>query len=288
MKYFKIVCLKIFLLLSFYNCSNNEALEEINNTLDPLKAYQELNIAYGTDSKQTFDLYLPANRTSNTKVMVLVHGGGWVSGDKSEMDQVKDLVKQDFPNLAIVNINYRLAGLGNPPFPMQIDDVSSVVTFLKENKTKYTISNKFGFIGTSAGAHLSLLYSYASDTGKNVNMVCSIVGPTNFTDPAYINNTDTSAQLLLGLFGVSPTNTSFLESVSPYHQVTSTAPPTIMFYSGMDELIPTSQGTDLRDKLLNLNITHEFTLYPNTTHGGIIVEISDIWAKLNVFTQTHL
>ena len=118
-------------------------------------------------------------------------------------------------------------------------------------------------------------------------MVCSIVGPTNLTDPAYLNNTNPELQNLLDLFGVQPT-TSFLEEVSPFHQVTSTAPPTILFYGGKDPLIPTTQGTDLRDKLESLDIIHQFTLYDNAGHGWTGLELLDTWSKLKLFMETHL
>ncbi len=274
--------------LVFFNCSNEKANEENNVGIDPTRYYQELNISYGEDTDQKFDLYLPANRTTSTKVMVLVHGGGWTSGDKADMNPIKDLLRQDFPDLAIVNINYRLADNNNKPYPMQIDDITNIISFLNDNKLKYSISNTIGFIGTSAGAHLSMLWSYAFDTNNNnVNMVCSIVGPTNFTDPAYLNNTSPALQGLLNLYGENAT-TTFLEEVSPYHQVKTTSPPTILFYGGKDPLIPTTQGTDMRDKLQSLNVVHEFTLYPNAGHGWVGLELLDTWQKLKVFINNHL
>ncbi|MGC1205196.1 MAG: alpha/beta hydrolase [Flavobacteriaceae bacterium] len=270
------------------SCSNETVEKELLvDILDPSVYYEALNIEYETDINQKFDLYLPANRTATTKIMILVHGGGWASGDKSDMNPIKNLIRQDFPNLAIVNINYKLADADNSPYPMQIKDITSVINYLKENKLKYTVSENIGFLGTSAGAHLSLLWSYAFDTNKKVDMVCSIVGPTNFTDPAYLNNTNPDLQELLDLFGEQP-SLSFLEEASPYHQVTAQAPPTILFYGGQDPLIPTTQGTDLRDKLQTLGVTHEFTLYENAGHGWVGLELLDTWTKLKVFINSYL
>ena len=286
MKLVKLIFLGLGIVL-INSCSNESLNENESNILDSSISYQELNIAYGNDDNQKFDLYLPENRTLNTKVMILVHGGGWSSGDKSEMNPIKDLLHQDFPEIAIVNINYRLADENNNPYPMQIDDITSVINFLKNNKTKYTISENLAFIGISAGAHLSLLWSYAFDVNSNVKMVCSIVGPTNFTDSEYLNNTNTELQALLDLYGIEPT-TTFLEEISPYHRVTSSAPPTILFYGGQDPLIPTSQGVDLRDKLQSLNIINEFTLYENEGHGWVGINLLDTWLKLKNFIQVNL
>ena len=281
--------LKYLILFVFISsCSSNTNDDGTTaNPLDPTLYYQELDVSYGNRANQTFDLYLPANRTFNTKVLILVHGGGWSSGDKIDMNPIKDLIRLDLPNYAIVNMNYRLADNENKPYPMQTDDISSVISYLKNNEGKYTISDDYGFIGVSAGAHLSLLWSYKFDTQNHVKMVCSIVGPTNFTDPNYLNNIDPDLQAMLDLYGTNLT-LEFLEEVSPYHQATSLSPPTILFYGGQDPLIPVSQGTDMRDKLISLSVINEFTLYPDAGHGWTGLELIDTWSKLKNFINLYL
>lgn len=277
----------IFISLNIVSCSKDTDDDISIDDLNSLEYHQELNVSYGIDNGQKFDIYLPANRTLNTKVMILVHGGGWSGGNKNDMNGFKDFIRQDFPNVAIVNINYRLADANNNPYPMQIIDITTIINHLKGNQKEYVISDKFGFIGISAGAHLSLLWSYAFDTDSNVNMVCSIVGPTNFTDPAYLNNTNPLLKEILDLYGID-SSIEFLEEVSPYHKVTETAPPTILFYGGQDPLIPISQGIALRDKLEELGITHQFTLYPNAGHGWTGLDLFDTWIKLKSFINNYL
>ncbi|OBX25749.1 acetyl esterase/lipase [Gelidibacter algens] len=286
MKAIKVILLSVLLVLITFSCSK-ENTDTPNEGLNTSEYYEELNVSYGSDNDQKFDLYLPQNRSTSTKVMILVHGGGWSAGDKADMNSLKDIIRLDLPNLAIVNLNYRLADANNRPYPMQIEDITSVISHLKENQDFYGISDDYGFIGTSAGAHLALLWSYAFDSDKDVKMVCSIVGPTNFTDPAYLNTTDPNLRALMDVYGVNA-STEFLEEVSPYHRVTATAPPTIMFYGGKDPLIPTTQGTAMRARLQQLGITHEFTLYENAGHGWVGLELLDTWSKLKAFTQTHL
>ncbi|WP_241664780.1 alpha/beta hydrolase [Seonamhaeicola maritimus] len=289
MKLLRFVILNFLILAICFSCETEKT--DINPEegiiIETLEAYQELDVSYGSDTNQTFDLYLPENRTTNTKTIILVHGGGWTSGDKSSMNYIKDLLLQEIPDLAIVNINYRLADANNLAYPMQINDITSIVNHLKDKQLEYVISDKIGFIGTSAGGHLSLLWSYAFDTESKVNMVCSIVGPTNFTDPEYLNSTDPTILGLISSFGLNPT-IEFLEEVSPYHQVTAGAPPTILFYGGQDPLIPESQGIDLSLKLQDLNVKEEFVFYPNEGHGWIGVNTLDTWAKLKLFTINNL
>lgn len=288
MKLLKSYLFLLICVITIVSCSSedNENNTIADNNLNPIEYYQELNVSYGTDSDQTFDIYLPANRTLETEIMILVHGGGWSAGDKSDMNGFKDFIRSEFPDMGIVNINYRLADENNQAYPMQINDITTIINHLKTNQNFYVIDDDFAFIGASAGAHLSLLWSYAFDIDNKIDMVCSIVGPTNFTDPAYLNNNNPDLQILLDLYGVNAT-TEYLEEVSPYHRVTSTAPPTILFYGGLDPLVPTTQGTDMRDKLEELGVTHEFTLYPNAGHGWTGLDLLDTSIKLKAFIETH-
>lgn len=279
---------KIFLILMSIisvSCINSD--DSNNSTSTSLEFYQELNISYGSHSDQVFDLYLPANRTEETKVMILIHGGGWTSGDKSDMNSFRDYILQNLSDIAVVNMNYRLANETTDAYPTQINDITSVVDFLQNKQSEYVISDDLGFIGTSAGGHLALLWSYAFDSNNQTDMVCSVVGPTNFTDPAYLENTNPILQEMLDLFGVDAT-TAFLEEVSPYHQASNTSPPTILFYGGQDPLIPTTQGTAMRDKLQELGVIHDFTLYENAGHGWTGLDLLDTTIKLHAFMEAHL
>jgi acetyl esterase/lipase len=290
MKKFKITFIHLIAAFVIFSCSSDDSNTPDNpniESLNPLESYEAIDVTYGSDSDQVFDIYLPANRSLETKTLILVHGGGWTSGDKEDMQAFVTIIKQDLPDLAIVNINYRLADETTQPYPMQINDITAIINQLKTDAEIYTISQDFGFVGLSAGAHLALLWSYAFDVEDNISMVSSIVGPTNFTDPAYLNAENPDLQELIELYGLNPT-TEFLEDISPYHQVTSQAPPTILFYGGQDPLIPTSQGTDMQEKLLELSVIHEFTLYQDEGHGWVGLNLLDTWSKLKLFINNYL
>ncbi|HEX8575503.1 MAG TPA: alpha/beta hydrolase [Flavobacterium sp.] len=270
--------LSVILAFFISSCSSNE------NAPNPLEAQQLTNVSYGNDAKQKFDLYLPANRNaSDTKTLILVHGGSWIGGDKSEMNPILEVIRKNLPNYAVVNMNYRLSTLGKPAFPMQIDDIAAVIAKIKNGK--YDISDNIGFIGVSAGGHLSLLYSYAYNTDKNVKMVCSIVGPTNFTDPAYTDN-PISASFFGSVAGDSYANNPALhQQLSPLLRVDSASPPTLMFYGNQDPVVPLNQGIHLRDRLDQLGVYYEFTLY-NGGHGNWSAEdLTDAHTKLVAFVK---
>jgi len=280
--------LSLFIVLN-YSCSSDDTTLNITPTpTDPstVAAATLLDVSYGTDDDQKYDIYLPQNRTLDTKVLILVHGGAWVGGDKSNMSEYVELLQVDLPQYAIVNINYRLATVTTPPFPMQLDDISLIINDLKARNEEYVISEDYGFLGTSAGAHLSLLWSYAYDTQGDVNMVASIVGPTNLADDAYVNSDNPEIQQIFSIFG-SQLDAAYLEANSPLSSATSAAPPTLLFYGGQDPLVPNSQGMDLSDRLTQLSVTHEFTFYPEEGHGWGGENAIDTWNKFTTFVNEH-
>tara|TARA_B100000768_G_scaffold109300_1_gene101371 strand:+ start:21731 stop:22597 length:867 start_codon:yes stop_codon:yes gene_type:complete len=280
----KLLFASLFLGL-YFGCSKDSP-EEQTTTTEPevVDAYEALNVSYGSDANQVFDIYLPENRTNTTKILILIHGGSWVSGDKSDMNTIKTFVSALHPDVGIINMNYTLAGVNTPPIPLQTDDISAVVDYISTNKSSLIVSDDIGFIGVSAGAHLSLLWSYAYDDNDQVDMVCSIVGPANFTDPAYYDNL--IYQPIYQLFG-NP-SIEFLESASPYHRATTTSPPTLLFYGGMDPLVPTSQGVDMDAQLTSLGVTHEFYFYPDEGHGWEGDNLIDTTSKISTYIEAYI
>ncbi|MGB7395968.1 MAG: alpha/beta hydrolase, partial [Pricia sp.] len=217
--------------------------------------------------------------------IILVHGGGYTSGDKGDMLAYQEFLKQQLPDIAVANMNYRLADSENPPYPMQIDDLSAVVADLKDKQGEYLISEEIGFVGVSAGGHLSLLWSYAFDEDNQVNMVCSVVGPTNLLDEAYRNADDPFLEEIKNNFS---DDEDFLREVSPLFQATASSPPTILFYGGQDPLVPNSHGFDLDARMTELGVPHEFNFYENEGHGWTGLNLLDTSAKLTAFIEEHL
>ena len=265
--------------LFLVSCSNEEDIKE------PLVAVEYFDKKYGNDTEQNYDIYLPENRDLNTPVIVLVHGGSWVGGDKSDMDSFVDNIKNVLPQFAITNINYRLLTITDNKHPTQIDDIDLFIKDLSSIQQENQISNKYYFLGVSAGAHLSLLYTYTKNNSGNIKAVCSIVGPTNFTDPNYINSGNSNFELLATTFlgDTYQNNPQIYEDASPLFQVDQSSAPSILFYGGNDPLIPSTQGKDLDQKLTDFNIMHEFTFYPNEGHGWEGVNAIDTMTKITAF-----
>lgn len=116
------------------------------------------NIVYGPDQKmQCLDVYRPKTEEGRKlPVIVSVHGGGWVYGDK-ELYQYycMDLARRGF---AVVNFTYRLAP--EYQYPAMIEDTNSVFTWVLANSEKYGFDREHIFaVGDSAGAHNLAVYT---------------------------------------------------------------------------------------------------------------------------------
>ncbi len=264
------VILVSFALLCFVSCSDDGSGE--SPAIDPTMIYEELDVAYGDDPLQKYDLYLPANRNqSDTHVILLIHGGAWVSGDKADVQGIVDLLKLLMPDYAIVNMNYRLTTKPDNPFTDQLEDVELALRELDIQSTPYNISDSYALAGVSAGGHMAMQHSYTKNSGGKIKAVGNIVGPTYFLDPAYTMATMVSFQLIaaqiVGITGMPFTATAFYESISPLSAVNGDTPPTIQFHGTEDPLIPTSQGPLLKEKLDEFGIENELIIYEGEGHG---------------------
>ena len=270
--------LLVFLVVTLWSCSSDDKKSDV------LPAQETMNVSYGLDAQQKYDIYLPAGRSSSdTKVLILIHGGGWSAGTKEDMNYAVAIAKLQFPNYAVVNMEYRLATEASPAYPKQTDDIASVIAHVESQN--YAVSEQYGFLGASAGAHLAMLYSYKFDADNKVKAVCSIVGPTDFTDPAYIGSALQGT--LLPYLVANNITPEYLAEVSPITSVNSQSPPTIQFLGNADPLIPTSQGTRLEAQLDASGVANELHIY-NAGHGNFsFTDTQIIYAKLGGFFAAH-
>ena len=196
----------------------------------PVSASTMLNSSYGTDPLQKMDIYLPAGRTTaTTKVLILIHGGGWTAGDKSDFTSAIDTLKLRLPDYAIININYRLASApANNTFPTQETDTKAAVDFIYNNRSTYLISNKFVLLGASAGGHLSLLEAYKYHSPVNIKAVVDFFGPTDMTD--LYNNPGAYPPIVIAALmnGTPTTNPTLYQQSSPIYFANSSSCPTII------------------------------------------------------------
>ncbi|TSJ44939.1 alpha/beta hydrolase [Fluviicola chungangensis] len=282
----KLITPVIFLMLIVLSaCKKNNPDPADETIYETTQEYNLQNVPYGTDSQQKMDIYLPANRNSQTKVFVLIHGGGWSGGDKADFTYLMNSLKTYYPDHAVININYRLATQSSPAFPKQLDDIQAALTEI--SLPKYSVSSNYFLFGASAGGHLSLLYSYGYDPNHCVKGICNTVGPSDLTDPNYLDNPLYSS-IYPVLINGGAQNQAGVEMVSPALRVTSDSPPTISFYGDSDPLVPATQMALLHNALNAKGVYNQATMYQGAGHGNWNqTQSNDCIAKILVFVNTY-
>ncbi len=249
-----------------------------------------LNVSYGADTAQRMDVYLPADRTTtNTKVLVLIHGGAWSTGDKTEFNEYIPVLKQRLPGYAFFNINYRLGEFPSTnPFPTQEGDVKTAFEAIVAKAEEYGFNKeKLAVLGASAGAHLALLQSYKNNSPR-VKALVNMFGPTDMV--ALYNNLTTPFErtVLQSLLGGTPvTNAAMYQGSSPINFVSAQSPPTLIFHGELDPLVPISQSIALKEKLQQANVPVQMVTYPNEGHGWTGDNLTDSYNRISTFLNTY-
>jgi acetyl esterase/lipase len=258
----------------------------------PLAERIIMDTAYGTHAQQKMDIYLPAGRNNRTRLVVFIHGGGWKEGDKSEMTGIINLIRQQWPEAAVANINYRLASTANSIHHNEImNDIKAAVQFMISNKTSFAISDTLAMAGASAGAHLAMLYTYAHNPGNYVKCVGDIFGPALLNDWSWYNSFNLfvgeSVSAVMTNYAGQPWNLPLYQSLSPYEVVNSSSKPTIIFHGTIDVIVPLYQSQWLNAKLNTLGVTHQYYEYPLEGHGFNPTNNLDCIRKMVAFFKTH-
>jgi acetyl esterase/lipase len=122
----------------------------------PPGARVERDVAYGADAAQRLDVYLPAT-ASRAPIVLMVHGGAWMLGDKGNGGVVAQKVAYWLPKGYIVaSTNYRMS---RPPDPLeQADDVARALAFVQAHAEGWGGDpQRIVLAGHSSGGHLVAL-----------------------------------------------------------------------------------------------------------------------------------
>ena len=120
-------------------------------------------ISYGSDEKQRIDLY----RGTSDKVLVWIHGGGWLYGDKRAERWIKRFQNHfvDHENFNVYMIGYRL---GKATAPNAVDDVICAYKKIISDASQRNFSTEDIVVaGASAGGHLALMVGLSANYKNN-------------------------------------------------------------------------------------------------------------------------
>ncbi|REC78060.1 alpha/beta hydrolase [Chryseobacterium elymi] len=255
-------CLIILYFLSV--CLFWTGCKENTITLDKNIIFEkEKNIRYGDGSGEKLDLYIPKNKDSIKGVFIIIHGGGWRSGDKSQLTFFTLSMMQKFPDYAFANMNYTLADNDSFILPGQTRDIDNALDFLVKKSVEMKFTPEFILLGNSAGAHLSMLYGYNRifdhKHRTKVRAIVNIVGPADLNSADFKNYYDYYfvEKHMMDLSKPTPTDITHLDIPNPIFWINKTSPPTISFYGNRDQVVPLSQKIKLDSALVQNKVKHE-------------------------------
>jgi acetyl esterase/lipase len=276
----------LFSMTLFTSCQKGGAKTATNFSIAEIK----LNVSYGTDdSLQRMDIYLPAGRSATaTKSIVLIHGGGWNAGSKTDFASYIDTLKKRLPDFAIFNIDYRLA-TSKTIFPAQENDVKAAIDFIAANASDYGINkNKMALLGASAGAHLALLQAYKYKDVK-IKAVIDFFGPTDLITMYNKPWHSLIPYLLHMLTGTTPSaDPEVYKKASPAYYVSSETPPTLILQGGKDQIVHPSQSRLLKEKLQKAGVEHELVIYASQRHGWQGPVLSNSFDRIEKFLTANV
>jgi len=199
--------------------------------------------------------------------VILVHGGGWDSGNRAEIVHFNHWLAGR--GYAVASIDYRLA----PKFlwPAQRDDVLAAIAFLKSHEAALGIdATRLVLLGRSAGGQIAEVVGYTANDPA-LRGVIALYAPSDMTF-AYVNAREDdvikSPTLMRQYLGGTPDNArENYESASALPRVAPSTPPTLLLHGENDTLVWHRHGVRLDGRLAESGVPHVFVSLPWATHA---------------------
>jgi acetyl esterase/lipase len=224
------------------------------------------------------DLYWHPGADEPEPLVVWIHGGAWMSGNKSWMPPVLHLLDNGF---AMASIDYRLSQ--EALFPAQIEDCKAAIRWLRTNAARYNLNpDCVGAWGESAGGHLAALLGTAGgvaawdqqggnrEYSSRVQAVCDWFGPSDLLQMGGMksgldhNAPDAPEALLIG--GPVQENKERAKQVNPITYITPETPPFLIMHGEQDDVVPVGQSELLHRALIEAGLDSTLMIIPGMGH----------------------
>ncbi len=229
----------------------------------------------GGETDLKLDIAYPKEGDGPFPVVVFIHGGGWVGGNRQSME--KSIETMAGRGYVAATISYRFAPKAR--FPAQIEDCKAAIRWLRAQAKKYHLNpDRIGVVGSSAGGHLACLLGLTEkkdglegkggnpEQSSQVQAVVSFFGPTDLTrenwSPVVVKNNLTP---LLG--GSLSEKKELYQRASPVTYIHKGAPPFLVFHGDKDTVVPLDQSKQLVEKLQASGVAATLHVVEGEGHG---------------------
>ncbi|NMM63941.1 alpha/beta hydrolase [Clostridium sp. P21] len=258
--------------------------------IDGLKMSQSMNyrdIIYKNTNgvPLTLDIYSSLKKNNGPSPVILyVHGGSWVYGDKSIPDALSPVLNTfREEGYTIISTSYELSR-DKANFNKQVADVKDTIRWISKNKSTYNLDpNEIGVIGVSSGAHLSLLASYSGnddftddkDLSKYSSKVKYLIDFAGPTDLSLLNTSDLNYDLTK-IFNSIKDKDTVIKKFNPMNYVSKKSPSTLIIHGSFDPMVPYKSSKELYDKCVQENAKVELITLNSNVHDLSNISTTDI------------
>ena len=261
------------------------------------------NVVYhvANSHENKLDLYLPANASGATPVLVMIHGGGWVQGTKEA--QILRALPYLEMGWAVVNVTYRLVQVSRAP--AAVEDCLCALQWVARNAERYNFdTSRIVTSGNSAGGHLALTSgmvppstglgrecvsgSFAGPAAIQSVEVAAIINWYGITDVAdLLDGPNTKGYAVQWLGGLS-NRADVARLVSPLTYVRRALPPILTIHGDADPIVPYEHAVRLHAALDDAGVPNELHTVAGGSHGGFNrAQTLKIYETIQGFLDRH-
>ena len=216
------------------------------------------------------NVYMPPQQGSARPAVLLIHGGGWVSGDRSQLHGYGILLGRI--GYVCVATEYRLAG--EAKWPAQLHDVKAALRWMRANAGRLGIDpGKISVEGNSAGAHLSLMMAGTQNVavfegeGGNAGMPTDVAASVAFYAPAQLYAPGQPLREELSFLFGRGYSMETARAASPIEYASAAFPPTLLITGNRDELVPDEASFRMYRALIDAGAKAELHVYADAPHA---------------------
>lgn len=230
---------------------------------------QYSSITYGSEQRQSLDVYRPNHSSKAAPVIIFFYGGSWQSGDKESYAFVgRSLATQGY---VVVVADYRV--YPEVYFPAFIQDGALCTKWVYDHIAEYAGNPEEIFLmGHSAGAHiaamLSLNHDYLKAVGGNPAIIKGTIGLAGPYD--FLPLTDPILQKIFGKVDLATTQ--------PINFVTDKVAPFLLMTGQNDPTVYPKNTSNLAEKLKAQHTLVTTVFYPDLSHADILLALSNVFS----------
>jgi acetyl esterase/lipase len=231
-----------------------------NDSPDRVAVNEGIAVGTGGDRELKADVFVPPAPVANGIGVLIIHGGGWISGDRTQLRGYGILLGR--VGYTCVACEYRLAP--DAKWPAQLNDVRTALGWMRAHAGDLRIdADRIAVQGNSAGAHLALMLA-AKEPGIAACM--AIYAPADLTlRQAWAERQQQRNSVVTQL--LERTDADSLAEASPTMYATASFPPTMLIHGNADEIAPVQNSFRMYEALIAAGAKAELHVFEGVPHS---------------------